>query len=220
MRSKKADGQDKAGLAAQRAEEARLLKRVLKRDRPAWAEFCRRYEHLIVSCVLKVLRRYNAAFCGDDLADLVAEVWLVLLRDDMRKLRLYDASRGYPLASWVGLMATNCTIDQLRLRACECTYIDDVACSERLLVDSSSPDQGIEDRETADLARRALDQLSSEERAFVVSCFHEERCPGELADELGITVNTVYSRKFKIREKLSRIVADLDGGAALGLVAA
>jgi RNA polymerase sigma-70 factor, ECF subfamily len=198
---------------AQRAEEKRLLKRVLKGDQQAWQEFCRRYENLIVSCVIKVLRRYNASFCGEDLADLVAEVWLVLLRDDMRKLRLYDANRGYRLASWVGLMATNCTIDQLRLRAGECTYLDDVSCPERLLVDGNQPDQGIEERETADLARRALDQLSSEERAFVVSCFHEERRPEELAEELGITVNTVYSRKFKIREKLIRIVADLDGGA-------
>jgi RNA polymerase sigma-70 factor (ECF subfamily) len=143
----------------------------------------------------------------------VAEVWVALLRDDMRKLRLYDAGRGYRLASWVGLLATNCTIDQLRLRATECTYLEDLACPERLLVDSHGPDAGIEEQETAALARAALDQLTSEERRFVVSCFHEERRPEDLAVELGITVNTVYSRKFKIREKLVRIVADLDGPA-------
>ncbi len=204
---------------ALKQEEARLLKRVLRGDQQAWAEFSRRYENLIVSCVIKVLRRYNASFCAEDLADLVAEVWLVLLRDDMRKLRLYDASRGYRLASWVGLMATNSTIDQLRLRSADCTYLDDIACPERLLVDASSPDAGIEEREAADLARRALDQLSGEERDFVVSCFHEERRPEELAEELGITVNTVYSRKFKIREKLVRIVGELDASCAAAMAA-
>jgi RNA polymerase sigma-70 factor (ECF subfamily) len=212
--------QEKRDGAAVREEEKRLLERVLKGDQQAWTEFCRRYENLIVSCVVKVLRRYNAAFCSEDLADLVAEVWLVLLRDDMRKLRLYDADRGYRLASWVGLMATNCTIDQLRTRTSEQTYLDDVACPERLLVDVSRPDQGIEEREIADLARRALDRLSSEERAFVFSCFHEERRPEELAAELGITINTIYSRKFKIREKLIRIVADLDAGDAAPALAA
>jgi RNA polymerase sigma-70 factor (ECF subfamily) len=199
--------------ADQKREEKRLLSRVLRGDERAWAEFSRRFEHLIVACVVRVLRRYGASFNAEDLADLVAEVWVALLRDDMRKLRLYDAGRGYRLASWVGLLATNCTIDQLRLRATECTYLEDLACPERLLVDSHGPDAGIEEQETAALARAALDQLTSEERRFVVSCFHEERRPEDLAVELGITVNTVYSRKFKIREKLVRIVADLDGPA-------
>jgi len=219
MQPKSIDGQGRTYSAAQRKEEQRLLRRVLKGDQQAWAEFRRRYENLIVSCVIKVLRRYNAGFCGEDLADLVSEVWVVLLRDDMRKLRLYDADRGYRLASWVGLMATNATIDQLRVRAGEVTYLDDVSCPERFLVDAHQPDHGIEARETADLARRALDRLSREERAFVVSCFHDERRPDELAEELGITVNTVYSRKFKIREKLIRIVADLDPTAASPMAA-
>jgi RNA polymerase sigma-70 factor (ECF subfamily) len=201
---------------AQRREEQRLLARVLRGEKRAWAELSRRYQNLIVSCVLRVLRRYGASFNADDLADLVSEVWVVLLRDDMRKLRLYDAGRGYRLASWLGLMATNCTIDQLRLRASECSYLEDLSGAERLLVDDTvHPESELEAQEAANLARRALDALSSEERAFVISCFHDERAPEELASELGITVNTVYSRKFKIREKLSRIVASLDGGAAL-----
>lgn len=202
-------GQSTAQQAAQRKEEQQLLRRVVRGDERAWREFSRRYENLIVSCVVKVLRRYSACFSAEDLADLVAEVWVALLRDDMRKLRLYDAGRGYRLASWVGLMATNCTIDQLRLRAVEHTYLDDIAGVERLLVADEGPDSGLEAEETAELARRALAKLSFEERRFVLSCFHEERRPEELAEELGITVNTVYSRKFKIREKLVRIVADL-----------
>jgi RNA polymerase sigma-70 factor, ECF subfamily len=204
---------------AQRREEKRLLGRVIKGDPKAWGEFSRRYEHLIVSCVIRVLRRYSAAFSSEDLSDLVAEVWVVLLRDNMRKLRLYDPQRGYRLASWVGLMATNCTIDQLRLRANDCAYLEDIAGVDRLLVDSCQPDVGIEEQEAACLAREALDRLSAEERAFIVSCYHEERSPEELAAELGITVNTVYSRKFKIREKLVRIAADLDNRQASAMAA-
>jgi RNA polymerase sigma-70 factor (ECF subfamily) len=201
----------------ERRAEQRLLARVLSGDPRAWAELSRRYQNLIVSCVIRVLRRYGASFNADDLADLVSEVWVVLLRDDMRKLRLYDPARGYRLASWLGLMATNCTIDQLRLRSSssQCSYLEDLSGAERLLVDETvHPESELEAQEAASLARRALDALSSEERAFVISCFHDERDPEELASELGVTVNTVYSRKFKIREKLSRIVADLDGGRA------
>jgi RNA polymerase sigma-70 factor (ECF subfamily) len=191
-------------------EELDVLDRVLGGDRSAWMTFCQRYENLIVGCVLRALRRYNAAFTSEDLADMVAEVWVTLLRDDMRKLRLYDPERGYRLASWLGLIATNCTIDQLRLRGSETSYLEDMACPDQLLVDPSRPDKGIEERQTAQMARRALGRLSVEERRFVLHCFHEERSPAELARTLGIAVNTVYSRKFKIREKLVRIIAELD----------
>jgi RNA polymerase sigma-70 factor, ECF subfamily len=193
----------------QRKEDLTLLRQVLEGQQSAWTRFCQRYESLIVGCVLRVLRRYNATFNSEDLADLVAEVWVTLLRDDMRKLRLYDPERGYKVASWLGLLASNCTIDQLRLRASETSYLEDMTCVETLLVDTSRPDAGIEQEEEACMARRALGQLTREERQFVVHCFHEERNPSELARDLGIAVNTVYSRKFKIREKLVRIVADL-----------
>jgi RNA polymerase sigma factor (sigma-70 family) len=69
----------------------------------------------------------------------------------------------------------------------------------------------IEQREEAELARTALAQLSGDERAFVFDCFRDERSPEELARALGVTTNTVYSRKFKIREKLQKIVRSLDG---------
>ena len=57
----------------------------------------------------------------------------------------------------------------------------------------------------------ALEELSAEERAFVWDCFHDERATEEIAREQGVAVNTIYSRKFKIREKLAKIVRRLEG---------
>src|SRR3954471_20067954 len=102
-------------------EEAELLSALLRatargeRDR-LWAAFAQRYERLLASCVIKVLRRYGATFCREDLDDLVNDVWLILLRDDIRKLRQYDATRGFRIASFLGMVATNATIDHLRAR--------------------------------------------------------------------------------------------------------
>jgi RNA polymerase sigma-70 factor (ECF subfamily) len=194
----------------QKQEELALLHRVLDGNEKAWVTFCQRYEPLIVGCVLKVLRRFSAPYSQEDRADLVAEVWLTLLRDDRRKLRLFDPSRGYRLASWLGLLATNCTIDQLRLRSAGTTYLEDLASSDHLLVDRRYPDRDLEAQEHQALAREALGRLSVEERQFVLSCFRDERPPADLARDLGIAVNTVYSRKFKIREKLVRMVEELD----------
>ena len=165
----------------QRRQELALLQRVLDGDQKSWSEFCRRYENLVVGCVLRVLRRYGASYTQADLADLVAEVWVVLLRDDCRKLRLYEADRGYRVSSWIGLITTNCTIDRLRVRQADHSYLEDSSCPERILVDQRRPDAGIELREAAEIAREAIARLSEEEQRFVFSCYHEERSPAELA---------------------------------------
>jgi RNA polymerase sigma-70 factor (ECF subfamily) len=200
------------------AEESALLGALLAGgDKLAqqryWAEFVRRYERLIMSCVLKVLRRYGATFSREDLDDLVGDVWLTLLREDMKKLRQYDVGRGFRIASFLGLVATNATIDHLRARQAEATPLDDML-EDHVALRVDPPRCRVEQHEEAELARAALDQLSRDERAFVIDCFHDERAPEEIARALGVSTNTVYSRKFKIREKLQRIVRTLDAPAA------
>ena len=194
------------------AREEALLAEALTGDRKAWSAFCRGFDNLIVGCVLRVLRRYTVSFGSADLADLVSEVWVALFRDDCRKLRLYDRRRGYRLSSWIALIATNTTIDQLRLRGAECSYLEDLELPERWLVDRRAPDQELETRQSAELARRALSALTREERDFLAACYGEEQAPVALAAELGIRIGTVYSRKFKTREKLAKIVAALEVG--------
>jgi len=187
-------------------EETALLQALLAATKKVqhdrlWADFVQRYERLIISCVVKALRRYGATFSRDDLDDLVGDVWLVLLRDDMKKLRQYDATRGFRIASFLGLVATNATIDHLRARQADATPLDDII-EDYAALRAEAPRDVVEAREEAELARAALAQLSGEERAFVVDCFCDEVSPEDLARSLGVTTNTVYSRKFKIREKL------------------
>ena len=75
------------GRAGEREEGLALLEAALSGGRRAWDRFCRRYQALIIGCVRRVLRRYGATFNATDLADMVAEVWVALLREDRRKLR-------------------------------------------------------------------------------------------------------------------------------------
>jgi RNA polymerase sigma factor (sigma-70 family) len=191
-------------------EEIALLHALLNGKRDRWTEFTRRYERLITSCVLRTLRRYDAVFSRDDLEDLVSDVWLALLRDDMKKLRAYCPEKGFRLASWIALIATNTTIDRLRARQSDDTHIEDMTTID-IASSSAEPDEDMLGHERAQLAQAALEELSPEERNFVWQCFHDERAPEEIAREQGVAVNTIYSRKFKIREKLAKIVRRLEG---------
>ena len=63
------------------AEELALLRRVVDGDQQAWAIFCNRYVNFVGGCVSRVLRRYVVQLTAESLDDLVAEVWVALLRD-------------------------------------------------------------------------------------------------------------------------------------------
>jgi RNA polymerase sigma factor (sigma-70 family) len=194
-------------------EELALLQALLgqpegSRRKPLWSAFVRRYERLIEICVRKVLRRYGVIPGHADVDDVISDVWLALLQDDMHKLRQYDAARGFRLASFIGMVATNTTIDHLRSRELHTMPLDE------LLAGGDGhpcfvPRDLVEDKQRAELARRALVQLSVDERDFFFECFQAERSPDELARCLGISTNTVYARKFKIREKLADLVASM-----------
>jgi RNA polymerase sigma-70 factor (ECF subfamily) len=202
------------------SEEVGLLSALLSAEHEGarqrtWQEFVRRYERTIVLCVVHVLRRYGATFSRDDLNDLVADVWLMLLRNNMKKLRQYDAGRGLNVASFIRLVATNTTIDYLRARRAHANAIDGATEREALNAEAGeSPVDCYDFSQRAELAREALCRLSSDERSFVVEVFQQERSPEDMARTLGVSTNTIYSRKFKIRAKLARIVANLENDLA------
>ena len=91
-------------LAPRDWQEDEVLSRVLEHDARAWAELVRRYRPVMFRCITRILGRSNRLLTPADCEEVYAEVLMILVRDDMRKLRLYDPSRGAKLGSWVGLM--------------------------------------------------------------------------------------------------------------------
>lgn len=192
-------------------EEARLLAELLsaRADRErVWSVFVARFGRLIGSCVRGALVRYSAPARPDDVDDLVGEVWIALLDDDLRRLRAFSPDRGARLSTFIGLVATNHTIDRLRRRRIDVTSLDDLAASHRALVSKETASSALEVRQQAALAQAALRRLSASERSFVTVAFCEERDPAVLARELGVTKTTIYTRKVKVRDKLRRLVGE------------
>jgi len=195
--------------------EDELLKAVLQRDAGAWSGFFYRYERLIISCIKKVLHRYTAVYADEDIEDMVSTVCLNLVKDDYRKLRTYDASRGYKLSSWVGLIATNTAHDALRRREPIHQRLDDHNQDEAKveIVDGDpNPGERMERREEWTALLKAIQDLPESDRQFLELYYDHEYEPEEIARRLGISVNTVYSRKNKVREKLRRLIEALDAG--------
>jgi RNA polymerase sigma-70 factor (ECF subfamily) len=178
-----------------------------------WNGFVLRYQRLVSACILRTLKRRHVAHSQADIDDLAAELWLLLLRGDRRKLRQYDPTRGMRLSSYLALLATNLTRDHLRTRQAKqarLTQPDDTLGELPREGDGDGDRDVCEALRRAQLAQRALAHLSVQEQEFVVEAFHAERPPRELARRLGLSTNTIYARKFKLRAKLAELVAAME----------
>ena len=191
-------------------DDLMLLARMLDGEVTAWSDFQKSYQPLIAACVRRVLRKYDARCNYSDIEDFIADVWLQLLKDDSRKLRTYDPKRGVRLSSWIGLITTNHVIDRLRRQRNDVYLEDPSILVDRFASNGGCPQAAAERRQSFELTRTALELLPVADRRFLIDCCWNERPPAELAAELGVAVSTIYSRKFKVRHKLERIMVKVE----------
>jgi RNA polymerase sigma-70 factor (ECF subfamily) len=199
------------------ADDRQLVAAVIRGAPLAWPAFQTRFERLMRACVRRTLRWYGVRSTDTDLEDLLSAICLNIVKDDYRKLRMFDPARGYRLSSWVGLIATNTAIDALRRREPEHASTDDpMGQAHEVPSGTPTPFDDMHRREEAVLLAAAIDQLSDGDRLFLEYYFEHEMEPSVIAKRMGITVATVYSRKNKVREKLRVVVARLVAGRSEG----
>jgi RNA polymerase sigma-70 factor (ECF subfamily) len=201
-------------------EDTLLVAAVVRGEPQAWPAFYARFERLMRACVRRTLRWYGVRPTDSDLEDLLSAACLNLVKDDYRKLRTFDPERGYRLSSWVGLIATNTTIDALRRRGPDHVSVDDPGGSVPVVADEApSPFEELARREEVRTLGAAVEALSPADRLFLEYYFEHELEPSVIAKRMGISVATVYSRKNKIRAKLAALVERLSGAPAVGTAA-
>jgi RNA polymerase sigma-70 factor (ECF subfamily) len=181
--------------------DGRLLARVLDKDQVAWRELIRRFRGLVFRCISKVAGRYDAFLSNEDINEIFGDMCFNLLRDDMRKLRAYDASRGAKLGSWLGLLAINTAYDYLR-QTSRRPLLDRLDGTPERAGDAPSALDEILEKERWDYLKSLLADFSERDRLFVELYYGAGLLPEQVATAMGISVKTVYSKKNKLRTKL------------------
>ncbi len=192
--------------------DADLLRRTLHREDNAWRELVRRFRSLIYRCVTKVIGRYDSVLSSADADEVYGEVLVALVRDDMRKLRLYDARRGTKLSSWIGMISTNTAYDFLRQssRRPALDRIDGVPDVDSF---EPSPLENVLEEERRGELNHLLADYSDKDRTFVSLYYAHGLDAEEVAGEMGISVKTVYSKKHKLLARLQRTLSPLCAAA-------
>src|SRR5580698_7033352 len=193
-----------------------LLKSVLRNDARGWTELVRRYRPLIYRCITKVTLKYAPNLSSADLDEIYADVMMQLVRDDMHKLRIYNPARGTKLGSWIGMISVNAAYDFLR-GASRPPVLDqlDGTLDPHEECDRTPLDQLIEKERWSHL-NSMLAEFTDKDRTFVELYYQKGMEADEIAEEMQISLKTVYSKKHKIRAHLVRCLEQLGGDSPIG----
>jgi RNA polymerase sigma-70 factor (ECF subfamily) len=187
--------------------EVQLLDHLFAHDAKAWGEFCHRYDRLIWRCITKVTTRFGNVLSPEDVREVYANFLVTLMANDMRKLRMFKPEKGNRLGTWIGLLAINSAWDYLRCVARQPAG-DPLSLAEERPSVAPDPFEQVAQREDCSRVEKLLAGFSRRDRAFVTLYFVDGRSPEEVADEMGISVKTVYSKKHKIRTRLEKLLVE------------
>ncbi|MDY0060298.1 MAG: sigma-70 family RNA polymerase sigma factor [Myxococcota bacterium] len=181
-----------------------LLDRCTRGEREAFAELVRQYSALVYFAIYHTLRRKGLILQEDQVAELHNALFLSLLEDDCRRLRLFSGRSK--LSTWIKVCAVNLTLDHLR-RQRPLLSLDE-------LIETGEPElhplhKEVEDPETlvgrSESVRRVrelLGTLPTRDRLLVERIYRDEVSGEQLAAELGTTVGAVYARKHRLHRRL------------------
>jgi RNA polymerase sigma-70 factor (ECF subfamily) len=191
-----------------------LLNGMLLRDGTAWREFTRRYDRLIYRSIYKVTQRFATLLDSADTEEIYANLLCSLTNRDMRKLRTFEPARGHRLSTWIGMLATNTAWDYLRSVSRQPNRSATSADAEAIGATHADPFQVLAAKEDWSRVHAALSAFSAKDRTFVDLFFLQGRSPEQIADEMQISVKTVYSKKHKIRCRLESALGRSSEAAA------
>ena len=185
-----------------------LLARMLEREPEAWREFHRRFDRLVYRCIHKVTSRFPNSVGPEDVREIFAQFLFGLTHREMHKLRTFDRERGNKLSSWVGLLATNAAWDYLRsvARQPPCT---ELTAAENVGQNDADPYEHLLEKERWGCVNDTLRTFSAKDQTFVRLYYMDGLTPEEVAEEMHISVKTVYSKKHKIRCRLERALSPM-----------
>lgn len=179
-------------------DETALVARLQSGDEAAFETLVREYGPRM----LAVIRRYlkNDEEAQDALQEALLSVY--------RGIHRFEGQAQ--LATWLHRIAANAALMRLRRRRIDETSIDNLL--PKFLEDghqahknpawNRTPSSALEERETAALVRRAIDDLPEHFRAILLLRDIEERSTEETAQLLDLSIGAVKTRLHRARQAL------------------
>ena len=181
---------------------AALVQRAQAGDREALAALVQSQQTYVYSIAMSLMHNPS------DAADMTQEAFIRL----MRSLGTYRAETKF--TTWLYRLVTNICLDGLRRRGRPVDSLDEPFSAQgedgqspgERLADSdrwSQPEEEIELRESASEVRAALQRLPAQQRLALTLHYFEDLRYEDIADVMGLPLNTVKSHIRRGKERLA-----------------
>lgn len=182
--------------------DRQLLQRCLDREQRAWQNFVDRFVGLVVHVVHRTSAGRGVTIDESTRDDLVAEVFLVLIRHDFAVLRRFR--RQCSLATYLTVIARRVVVHRLhQMRGQEQPIVSNGHV--RVAADpngQATPHHAIERIDNLEEVQHLMMRLDDRE-ASVVRMFHlEGKSYHEISQEVGVNENTIGPLLHRAREKM------------------
>lgn len=186
-----------------------LLQRIAAKDRKAFEEFYYLYAEGFGRFLMKMLKKHE--WVDEAVNDLMLTIW--------QTADHYDPEKGR-LSTWLFGIAHNKGLKQLernrryREESLEAHSVEIDSDEERgdgrydsALPLCAEPERVVMGWELGDALSWAFEKLSPDHQAVIELCFTEDFTYQEIADIMGCPLNTVKTRLFHARKRLTEMLA-------------
>lgn len=176
------------------AGDRELLEAIARGDQGAFQRLYARHGVRIFRFLMRLVQ--NKATAEEFVNEVFMEIWQHAGR--------YEG-RSSP-TTWMMAIAHNKAVSGLRKRR-EATGVDEAAMAEVADLDDD-PEQTTQKKDKGRIMRTCIERLSPDHREILDLVYYQEMSVGEAAEVLGIPENTVKTRMFYARKKLSELLVE------------
>ena len=183
----------------QATSDEALIGRIATGDKVAMQVLFARHHVRVYRFVLRLVRDQTKA------EDLISEVFL----DVWRQAGKFEARSA--VSTWLLAIARYKALSALRRRPDE--ELDDETAAA-IEDPGDDPETALEKKDKGEILRKCLTALSPEHREIIDLVYYHEKSVEEVAEIVGIPANTVKTRMFYARKRLSELLkaAGVDRG--------
>ena len=176
-----------------------LIGRIANGDRLAMQVLFARHHVRVYRFVLRLVN--NPSVAEDLISDVFLDVW--------RQASRFEARSA--VSTWLLAIARFKALSALRKRP-EAELDEETA--ERIEDTSDTPEIALQKKNKSEVLRECLKSLSPEHREIIDLVYYHEKSVEEVAELVGIPENTVKTRMFYARKRLSELLkaAGVDRG--------
>jgi RNA polymerase sigma-70 factor, ECF subfamily len=183
----------------QATSDEALIGRIAAGDKLAMHLLFARHHVRVYRFVLRLVRDESLA------EDLISEVFLDVWRQASR------FERRSAVGTWLLAIARHKALSELRKRRPQALEEE---AAEAIEDSADDPETAMQKQDKSEILRKCLSGLSAEHREIVDLVYYHEKSVEEVAGIVGIPANTVKTRMFYARKRLSELLkaAGVDRG--------